>query len=75
MPPAGTAEANPDFTTWTSVSNLKDLTFNWKTFGDQRVKTIDLRQALSAANGQLKLLPMGSQQPDAVSPTLEVRLN
>ncbi|MEA5441101.1 choloylglycine hydrolase family protein [Cyanobium gracile] len=74
-PPAGTAETSPDFTTWTSVSNLRDLTFNWKTFGDQRVKTIDLRQALGAANGRLKLLPMGPQQPDAVSPTLEVRVN
>ena len=74
-PPSGTAEVSPDFTTWTSVSNLKDLTFNWKTFGDQRVKTIDLRQALAAANGQLKLLPMGSQQPDAVSPTLNVLVN
>jgi choloylglycine hydrolase len=75
QPPAGTAESNPDFTTWTSVSNLRDLTFNWKTFGDQQVKTLSLRQALDAANGQLKLLPMGPQQPDAVSPTLEVRVN
>jgi len=75
MPPAGTAEVTPDYTTWTSVSNLRDLTFNWKTFGDQRVRTLDLRQALSATGGQLKLLPMGPQQPDAVSPTLEGRLN
>lgn len=64
-----------DFTTWTSVSDLRRLQFNWKTYGDQRVRTLDLRQALAAADGRLLLMPMGPQQPDAVSPTLEVPLN
>lgn len=74
QPPAGTSEADPDYTTWTAVSDLKNLQFNWKTFGDQRVKTLDLRQALAAAGNKPRLLPMGPQQPTAVSPTTLIQL-
>ncbi|MBE9204466.1 choloylglycine hydrolase family protein [Synechocystis salina LEGE 06099] len=73
-PPSGGSEGVPDYTTWTSVSDLHNLQFNWKTYGDQRVKTLDLRTALQAANNQLLVLPMGPQDPTAVSPTTPVAL-
>lgn len=69
QPPTGTSEADADYTSWTSVSDLKNLQFNWRTYGDPTIKMVDLRQALAAARGQLRLLPMGPQAPtDAVIP-------
>jgi len=56
--------------TWTSVPTSKDhLQMN---FGDQRVKTIDLRRPRPPPTGQLKLLPNGLPATDGVSPTLNV---
>jgi choloylglycine hydrolase len=69
QPPKGTSESDADYTTWTSVSDLKQLRFSWRTYGDQQVKTIDLRQALQATRGQLRLLPMGPQRPTDSSPS------
>ncbi|WP_094559361.1 linear amide C-N hydrolase [Synechococcus sp. 8F6] len=73
-PPAGSGEGLPGFTTWTSVADLRNLQFNWKTYGDQRVRTLDLRAALQAAGSQLLLIPMGPQDPASVSPTIPVEL-
>lgn len=69
-PPGGTAEASPDFTTWTAVSQLKTPAFHWKTYGDQTVRVIDLAQALKAAGGKPMSVEMGPQTPDSVSPSL-----
>lgn len=65
QPPKGTSETNADFTTWTAVSDLKNLRFNWRTYGDSQLKSLDLKQALAAAGSKLRLLPMGPQQPTA----------
>jgi choloylglycine hydrolase len=70
QPPAGTAEASPDFTTWTAVSQLKTPSFHWKTYGDQAVRVVDLAQALKAAGGKPMSVEMGPQTPDSVSPSL-----
>lgn len=69
QPPKGTSETDADFTTWTSVSDLKQLRFSWRTYGDPQVKTVDLRQALNATRGQMRLLPMGPQRPTDSSPS------
>ena len=69
QPPKGTSESDADYTTWTSVSDLNNLHFSWRTYGDPQVKTIDLRQALKASGGQPRLLPMGPQRPTDRSPS------
>ena len=69
QPPKGTSESDADYTTWTSVSDLNNLRFSWRTYGDPQVKTIDLRQALQASGGQPRLLPMGPQRPTDSSPS------
>ncbi|MBU6353413.1 MAG: choloylglycine hydrolase family protein [Cyanobacteria bacterium REEB498] len=63
QPPQGTSEADADYTTWTTVADLKNLRFSWRTYGDPQIKSLDLRQALAASGGQLRLLPMGPQRP------------
>jgi len=72
QPPSGTSETDADFTTWTAVSDLKNLRFIWHTYGDSQLRSLDLRQALAAAGGNVRLLPMGPQQPTAVMPLLPV---
>jgi len=63
QPPAGTAESDPDYTTWTGVADATNLRYYWKTFGDQNIKHVDLKTALEAAEkGPLELF-MGSQKP------------
>ena len=66
-PPAGTAEINPDFTSWTAVSQLKTPAFHWKTYGSQTVRVIDLAQALKAAAGKPLSIEMGPQKPSSIS--------
>lgn len=63
QPPQGTSEADADYTTWTTVADLKNLRFSWRTYGDPQIKSLNLRQALAASGGQLRLLPMGPQRP------------
>jgi choloylglycine hydrolase len=73
--PEGTSETNADFTTWTAVSDLKNLRFNWHTCGDPQRRSLDLRQALAAAGGKMRLLPMGHQQPTATMPLVPVEVS
>ena len=52
-----------DYTRWSSVADLNDLTWSFKTYNDQSIRTIDLRQALDAAKGQVRHIEMDSKQP------------
>lgn len=74
QPPAGTAEAMADYTSWTVVSDLHQLRFHWKTFGDQTVRVIDLPDALKSANGALRHMSAGPQNPTDVSPSVAVTI-
>ena len=56
-------ELHTDYTVWSSVADLKDLTWSFKTYNDQSIRTIDLRQALDAAKGQVRHIAMDSKQP------------
>jgi choloylglycine hydrolase len=69
MPPAGTAEKSPDYTTWTSVSDLEKKQFHWKTFGQQNVQVIDLAQALAVAGDNMITVEMGPQSLESASPS------
>ncbi|MDG2407947.1 MAG: choloylglycine hydrolase family protein [Pirellulales bacterium] len=72
QPPPNTAEAESDYTSWTSVSDLQNLQIHWKTFGDPRSKMIDLKQAIANANDQSKRLFLGPQKPEASGASLDV---
>jgi len=63
-----------NFTTWTSVSNLK-TSLQLETFGDQRVKTIDLRGP-SPPPTPVETAPNGlPANPDAVQSHAHVLVN
>ena len=52
-----------EFTAWTSASDLKNLRWHFRTYNDQSIRSIDLRAALTAANGKVRTISMDSQQP------------
>jgi choloylglycine hydrolase len=70
-PPAGTAESYSDYTAWTTVSDLKNLQFHWKTFDDQRVRFIDLNKVLAKAGSESLTMEMGDQSQEDMGDQLK----
>lgn len=52
-----------DYTVWTSVADLKNLHYAFKTYKDQSIRTIDVRKALAGAGNEIKVIEMDSKQP------------
>ncbi|HEY1654259.1 MAG TPA: choloylglycine hydrolase family protein [Candidatus Tumulicola sp.] len=57
-----------EYTLWTSVVDLQNLQFYFRTFDDQTLRSVDVRKALAAANGQIQQLPMESGRPTPIEP-------
>jgi choloylglycine hydrolase len=55
-------QVHAEVTTWTSVSDLQNLRWYFRTYGDQSIRSVDLAKAMAAAGGKIKLIPMGSEQ-------------
>ena len=70
-PPAGTAESDSDYTAWTTVNDLKNLQFYWKTFDDQRVRFIDLKKVLPMSGSKPLTMAMGDQSQDDMGDQLK----
>jgi choloylglycine hydrolase len=56
-------QMHAEYTTWTSASDLKNLRWYFRTYGDQSIHSVDLPKALAAAQGKIKVIKMESQQP------------
>jgi choloylglycine hydrolase len=55
-----------EITEWTSVSDLKNLRWYFRTFADQSIRMVDLKQAIDAAKGKISTIEMEiSTQPIA----------
>jgi choloylglycine hydrolase len=53
-------------TEWTSIADLKNLRWYFRTFSDQSIHMVDLKQAVDAAKGEVATIEMeGTQQPIA----------
>ncbi len=52
-----------DYTVWTSVADLKNLHYAFKTYKDQSIRTIDVHKALAAAGDKIRVIEMDSKQP------------
>jgi hypothetical protein len=48
----------PEHTTWTAASDLKNLRCHVRTFADQTIRSVDLKAALTAAEGKIRIIPM-----------------
>jgi choloylglycine hydrolase len=51
-----------DYAVWTSAADLKTLRWYFRTYNDQSIRSVDLGEALAAAQGKLQLIKMDSQQ-------------
>jgi choloylglycine hydrolase len=61
---AAVGAAVDETTEWTSVADLKNLRWYYRTFGDQSIHMVDLRQAIEAAKGETRVIQMeGTIQP------------
>ncbi len=59
-------EKMDETTEWTSVADLKNLRWYFRTFKDQTIHMVDLKQALAAAKGEVATIDMEtSEQPIA----------
>ncbi len=55
-----------DITEWTSVSDLKNLRWYFRSYSDQSIRMVDLKQAIAAAKGEIRTIDMEtSKQPIA----------
>ena len=53
-----------EVTEWTSVADLKNLRWYYRTREDQTIRMVDLKQAVDAAKGEARLIKMeGTEQP------------
>jgi choloylglycine hydrolase len=56
-------QVHAEYTTWTSVSDLKNLVWYFRTYGDQSIHSVDLKKALTSAQGKIRLIKMETRQP------------
>jgi len=54
-----------ELTQWTTVSDMNNLRFYYKTYGNQNIHMVDLPKAFAAAKGEIRQIKMGSEQPIA----------
>ncbi len=55
-----------EITEWTSVADLKNLRWYFRSYDDQSIHMVDLKEALQAANGKISTIEMeGTKQPIA----------
>lgn len=60
---SATGIAMTEITEWTSVSDSTNLRWYFRTFEDQTIRMIDLKEAVAAAKGQAVQISMDSDQP------------
>jgi choloylglycine hydrolase len=60
-------------TEWTAVSDLKNLRWYFRTYQDQSIRVVDLKEAIAAANGEIRTIYMeqSTQSADNVSTELK----
>jgi choloylglycine hydrolase len=63
---AAVGEPTPEITEWTSVADLKNLRWYFRTREDQSLRMVDLTEAVAAAKGEISIIEMeATRQPYA----------
>ena len=52
------SEISFDYTLWTSVSDLQNQVYYYKTFKNNDLVAVDLKKAVAAAKGEFKIIKM-----------------
>ncbi len=56
-------KVDAEYTYWTSVADLKNLKYYFRTYKDQSIRSVDLPAAIAGAKGKTKIITMDSKQP------------
>jgi choloylglycine hydrolase len=56
-------EVIDESTQWTSVTDLTNVRWYYRTYGDQSIHMIDVKDAITAAKGEIGTISMDSTQP------------
>ena len=51
-----------EWTLWTSAEDLNNLQFYFRTYNDQTLRNVDVRKALAASGGKIRMMPMETTQ-------------
>jgi choloylglycine hydrolase len=62
-----------EITEWTSVADLKNLRWYFRTHKDQSIRVVDLRQALAAAHGDVATIEMETSTQPVANVSMEVK--
>jgi choloylglycine hydrolase len=63
---AAVGEPTPETTEWTSVNDLKNLRWYFRTHDDQSIRMVDLKEAIAAAKREVGMIEMEkTEQPIA----------
>jgi choloylglycine hydrolase len=60
-------------TEWTSVNDLQNLRWYFRTFEDQSIRVVDLKQAIAAAKGEIGTIEMEQSTQPVVDVSTEVK--
>jgi choloylglycine hydrolase len=65
--------AQPEITEWTSVNDLKNLRWYFRTFQDQSIRMVDLKEAIKAAKGDIRTIEMEQSTQPVADVSTEVK--
>jgi choloylglycine hydrolase len=65
--------AAAEITEWTSVNDLQNLRWYFRTFEDQSVRMVDLKEAIKAAKGEIRTIDMETATTPVANVSTEVQ--
>jgi choloylglycine hydrolase len=66
-------ETLDETTEWTSVADLKNLRWYFRTFEDQSIRMVDLKEAVKAAKGEIRTIDMETSTQPIANVSAEVK--
>ena len=70
---ASVGGAQPEITEWTSVNDLENLRWYFRTFEDQSIRMVDLKEAMKAADGEIRTIEMEKSKQPVANVSSEVK--
>lgn len=70
---ASVGGAQPEITEWTSVNDLQNLRWYFRTFEDQSIRMVDLKEAMKAADGEIRTIEMEKSKQPVANVSSEVK--
>lgn len=70
---ASVGGAQPEITEWTSVNDLQNLRWYFRTFQDESIRMVDLKEAMKAAKGEIATIEMEKSTQAVTNVSAEVK--